>query len=146
MKRFGPAKHKKRTPDDPNWKKFFDSGDQETAQITEESLADIGLSVRNVNALEDEGVFSIGALASMKREDLLSIPNIGESAIEECKQSLKKLGVKHENWNKPKKKVVRKKTAKKVVKKKAKKKARTTGPSCAKAKTRRLVRRGESQR
>ncbi len=82
-------------------------------EILDSSLADIGISVRNVNTFEKFGIVTIGKLANMKRSQLLLLPNIGESALDECKAALRKLGVQHENWKRPPRKT-RKKRAKRT--------------------------------
>ena len=116
--RYGPRRHRRRESEDPHWKRFFN---EETPEQTEEtrrqevldtSLADIGLSVRNVNTLEEAEIFFVRDLAKRSREELLGIENVGERTLAECKEALKKLKVPHPNWSrrvrrKPRKKVRR---------------------------------------
>ena len=56
------------------------------------SMAEIGLSVRTTNCLDEQGISTIGELLKCKRSDLLSIPNFGEKTLEEVFNALEKLG------------------------------------------------------
>ncbi|MBR4834471.1 MAG: DNA-directed RNA polymerase subunit alpha [Thermoguttaceae bacterium] len=56
------------------------------------SLAEIGLSVRTTNCLDEQGVSTVGELLKCKRADLLSIPNFGEKTLEEVFNALEKIG------------------------------------------------------
>ena len=56
------------------------------------STAEIGLSVRTTNCLEERGVFTVRDLLGRKPEDLLSIANFGEKTLEEVYKSLAKIG------------------------------------------------------
>ncbi len=56
------------------------------------SMAEIGLSVRTTNCLDEQGVSTVGELLKCKRSDLLSIPNFGEKTLEEVFNALEKLG------------------------------------------------------
>lgn len=54
----------------------------------EMSTAEIGLSVRTTNCLEERGIFTVLDLLNSTREDLLSISNFGEKTLEEVYQAL----------------------------------------------------------
>lgn len=56
------------------------------------------MSVRTVNCLETNGVASIGELAEMTQDDLMSISNFGEKTLKECIQHLDRLKVPHPEW------------------------------------------------
>jgi DNA-directed RNA polymerase subunit alpha len=56
------------------------------------SMAEIGLSVRTTNCLDDQGISTVGELLKCTRADLLSIPNFGEKTLEEVFNALEKLG------------------------------------------------------
>ncbi len=56
------------------------------------SMAEIGLSVRTTNCLDEQGISTVGELLKCKRSDLLSIPNFGEKTLEEVFNALEKLG------------------------------------------------------
>ncbi len=58
----------------------------------EMSTAEMGLSVRTTNCLDEQGICTVGDLLACKREDLLTISNFGEKTLEEVYQSLEKLG------------------------------------------------------
>jgi DNA-directed RNA polymerase subunit alpha len=56
------------------------------------STAEIGLSVRTTNCLEERGIFTVSDLLQCTREDLLSISNFGEKTLEEVYKSLEGIG------------------------------------------------------
>ena len=58
----------------------------------EMSTAEIGLSVRTTNCLEERGVFTVDDLLQCTREDLLSISNFGEKTLEEVYKALESIG------------------------------------------------------
>ena len=58
----------------------------------EMSTAEIGLTVRTTNCLEEKGIFTVNDLLHCTREDLLSISNFGEKTLEEVYKSLEKIG------------------------------------------------------
>lgn len=56
------------------------------------STAEIGLSVRTTNCLEERGIFTVHDLLNCTRADLLSISNFGEKTLEEVYRSLERIG------------------------------------------------------
>ncbi len=62
------------------------------AERLEMSTAEIGLSVRTTNCLEERGIFSVNDLLHCTREDLLSISNFGEKTLEEVYKALESIG------------------------------------------------------
>lgn len=58
----------------------------------EMSTAEIGLTVRTTNCLEERGVFTVRDLLNCTRDDLLSISNFGEKTLEEVYKSLETIG------------------------------------------------------
>ncbi|MGE0536010.1 MAG: DNA-directed RNA polymerase subunit alpha C-terminal domain-containing protein [Pirellulales bacterium] len=56
------------------------------------STAEIGLSVRTTNCLEERGIFTVSDLLQCTRDDLLSISNFGEKTLEEVYKSLEGIG------------------------------------------------------
>ncbi len=52
------------------------------------STAEIGLTVRTTNCLEERGIFTVRDLLNCTREDLLSISNFGEKTLEEVYHAL----------------------------------------------------------
>lgn len=58
----------------------------------EMSTAEIGLSVRTTNCLDEQGIATVEDLLKCRRADLLSIPNFGEKTLEEVYQALEKIG------------------------------------------------------
>jgi len=58
----------------------------------EMSTAEIGLSVRTTNCLEERGIFTVEDLLNCTREDLLSISNFGEKTLEEVFKALEGQG------------------------------------------------------
>jgi len=64
----------------------------EMAEKLEMSTAEIGLSVRTTNCLEERGIFTVNDLLNCTRADLLSISNFGEKTLEEVYKALEKIG------------------------------------------------------
>lgn len=62
------------------------------AQRLEMSVAEMELSVRTTNCLEETGIFTVRDLLEATPKKLLSISNFGEKTLEEVYQSLEKLG------------------------------------------------------
>lgn len=58
----------------------------------EMSTAEIGLSVRTTNCLEERGIFTVDDLLHCKPEELLSISNFGEKTLEEVYKALESIG------------------------------------------------------
>lgn len=56
------------------------------------STAEIGLSVRTTNCLEERGIFTVRDLLYCTREELLSISNFGEKTLEEVFRALERIG------------------------------------------------------
>ena len=58
----------------------------------EMSTAEIGLTVRTTNCLEERGIFTVRDLLNCTRDDLLSISNFGEKTLEEVYKALEGVG------------------------------------------------------
>lgn len=56
------------------------------------STAEIGLTVRTTNCLEEKGIFTVKDLLNTTRVELLSISNFGEKTLEEVYKSLGAIG------------------------------------------------------
>ena len=56
------------------------------------STAEIGLSVRTTNCLEERGIFTVADLLNCTRADLLKISNFGEKTLEEVYKALESVG------------------------------------------------------
>ena len=56
------------------------------------STAEIGLSVRTTNCLEEQGIFTVGDLLKRSPADLLAISNFGEKTLDEVYKSLEGIG------------------------------------------------------
>jgi len=67
------------------------------------STAEIKLSVRTTNCLEDRGIFTVRDLLKCRSEDLLSIANFGEKTLEEVYQALEAIGFHRQNKTRPRK-------------------------------------------
>jgi len=90
----GPSKRKKRKPAEPEWLQFMSAADKESARVEKwqsVSLAEVGLPVRIVNTLEDQGVMTVGDLTQKTIEQLQAIPNLGDVTIAKCKKLLEDL-------------------------------------------------------
>ena len=62
------------------------------AERLEMSTAEIGLTVRTTNCLEERGIFTVRDLLNSTPEQLLSIANFGEKTLDEVYSSLEKYG------------------------------------------------------
>jgi DNA-directed RNA polymerase subunit alpha len=58
----------------------------------EMSTAEIGLTVRTTNCLEERGIFTVEDLLNCTRDDLLGISNFGEKTLEEVYKALEGIG------------------------------------------------------
>ena len=58
----------------------------------EMSTAEIGLSVRTTNCLEDQGIFTVEDLLHSTPQELLAISNFGEKTLEEVYKALEGIG------------------------------------------------------
>ncbi len=65
---------------------------RELTEKLEMSMAEIGLSVRTINCLEDRGIFTVDNLLHCTRDDLLAISNFGEKTLEEVYRALEGVG------------------------------------------------------
>ena len=70
----------------------FEEESRNMNEKLEMSTAEIGLSVRTTNCLEEKGIFSVKDLLNCTRDDLLSISNFGEKTLEEVYDALDKIG------------------------------------------------------
>jgi DNA-directed RNA polymerase subunit alpha len=69
--------------------------DTQAKDMTEKldmSTAEIGLSVRTTNCLEERGIFTVNDLLYCTRDDLLGISNFGEKTLEEVYKALEGIG------------------------------------------------------
>jgi DNA-directed RNA polymerase subunit alpha len=66
-------------------------------EVLELSTAEIGLSVRTTNCLEERGIFTVRDLLNSTRAQLLSISNFGEKTLEEVYQALEAIGLVRED-------------------------------------------------
>jgi DNA-directed RNA polymerase subunit alpha len=69
-----------------------DSDAKGLADKLEMSTAEIGLTVRTTNCLEERGIFTVNDLLNCTREDLLAISNFGEKTLEEVYKALEEIG------------------------------------------------------
>lgn len=70
----------------------FEEHSKSTKERLEMSTAEIGLTVRTTNCLEERGIFTVEDLLHCTRDDLLSISNFGEKTLEEVYKSLEAIG------------------------------------------------------
>ncbi len=61
-------------------------------QRLELSTAEIGLTVRTTNCLEEKGIFSVRDLLQATPADLLTISNFGGKTLEEVYAALEEIG------------------------------------------------------
>lgn len=65
---------------------------RERQEKLEMSTAEIGLSVRTTNCLEEKGIFTVQDLLKTTPSDLLGISNFGEKTLEEVYKALDVIG------------------------------------------------------
>lgn len=70
----------------------MENEEQLLEQRLDMSTAEIGLTVRTTNCLEEKGIFTVRDLLNSTRADLLSISNFGEKTLEEVYRSLEGIG------------------------------------------------------
>lgn len=70
------------------------------------STAEIGLSVRTTNCLEERGIFTVRDLLSKHPKELLAISNFGEKTLEEVYRALEGIGF-YRPWRRPPEKTAR---------------------------------------
>lgn len=72
------------------------SKQDENARLMQERLemstAEIGLTVRTTNCLEERGIFTVRDLLNSTPDQLLSIANFGEKTLDEVYKALEKFG------------------------------------------------------
>ena len=61
------------------------------------STAEIALSVRTTNCLEERGIFTVRDLLNCTREHLLEIQNFGEKTLDEVYAALEEVGFRRKN-------------------------------------------------
>jgi len=67
----------------------------------EMSTAEIGLSVRTTNCLEERGIFTVEDLLNSTPQELLSISNFGEKTLEEVYKALETIGFQRKTRQSP---------------------------------------------
>ena len=69
-----------------------ESGAKGLRDKLEMSTAEIGLTVRTTNCLEEKGIFTVEDLLNSTPEQLLNISNFGEKTLEEVYKALEGIG------------------------------------------------------
>lgn len=72
--------------------RMADSQAKQMSERLKMSTAEIGLSVRTTNCLEERGIFTVNDLLFSTRDDLLAISNFGEKTLEEVYKALEDIG------------------------------------------------------
>lgn len=70
-----------------------DADEKDFREKLEMSTAEIGLSVRTTNCLEERGIFTVRDLLEKRPKDLLAISNFGEKTLEEVYKALEGIGL-----------------------------------------------------
>ncbi len=60
------------------------------AEVLARSIDDVGLSVRSVNSLKNSNIRTLGDLVQYREEDLLKVKNVGEKALGEIAELLRR--------------------------------------------------------
>jgi len=64
------------------------------------SLAELdAINVRNLNELDEEDAIYAYELARYSKDELLSLPNFGVKALEQCRLALDAIGFEHPDWS-----------------------------------------------
>jgi DNA-directed RNA polymerase alpha subunit len=72
-----------------------------TAKLMQTPVAEMGLPVRIVNALEDRSIILVDSLLAQSYEDLMAIKNFGTKALAQVKAAIRRLGLPLPAWRKP---------------------------------------------
>lgn len=75
--------------------------EQDLEEKLDMSIAEIGLSVRTTNCLEEHGILIVRELLQRHPKDLLAIPNFGEKTLEEVYKALEGIGFYRPNVQTP---------------------------------------------
>lgn len=78
-----------------------DEASKDQQEKLELSTAEIGLTVRTTNCLEERGIFTVRDLLNTTRDNLLSISNFGEKTLEEVYKALEDVGFYRPDKNPP---------------------------------------------
>jgi DNA-directed RNA polymerase subunit alpha len=62
-------------------------------EVLSRSIDDVGLSVRSVNSLKNSNIRTLGDLVQYREEDLLKVKNVGEKALGEIAELLRRQGL-----------------------------------------------------
>src|SRR3989475_3738885 len=62
-------------------------------EVLSRSIDDVGLSVRSVNSLKNSNIRTLGDLVQYREEDLLKVKNVGEKALGEIAELLRREGL-----------------------------------------------------
>src|SRR3989475_12392344 len=61
--------------------------------VVARSIDDVSLSVRSVNSLKNSNIRTLGDLVQYREEDLLKVKNVGEKALGEIAELLRREGL-----------------------------------------------------
>src|SRR5437773_12457175 len=62
-------------------------------EVLARSIDDVGLYLRSVNSLKNSNIRSMGDLVQYREEDLLKVKNVGEKALGEIAELLRREGL-----------------------------------------------------
>jgi DNA-directed RNA polymerase subunit alpha len=79
-----------------------DTRAKDIAEKLDMSTAEIGLTVRTTNCLEERGIFTVSDLLHCTPEYLLSISNFGEKTLGEVYKALASIGFARDDQDQPK--------------------------------------------
>jgi DNA-directed RNA polymerase subunit alpha len=68
-------------------------GDRPQSALLARSIDDVGLSVRSVNSLKNSNIRTLADLVQYREEDLLKVKNVGEKALGEIAELLRREGL-----------------------------------------------------
>ena len=62
-------------------------------EVLDRAIDDVGLSVRSINSLKNSNIRTLGDLVQFREEDLLKVKNVGEKALGEIAELLRREGL-----------------------------------------------------
>lgn len=89
-----------RGPDTSTWTEEQKLAHAEKQRL-ETPIAELTLSVRIINTLEDHDVILVEHLLSQTYDSLMGMKNFGEKTLTEVRAALRKLGLTPPEWKKP---------------------------------------------
>lgn len=82
------------------FKRYIDEVSEGTVTFAKVGIEKLGFTVRTLNCLKAENIYTVGCLTERTRVDLMKIPGLGSTCLREIEEKLKKLGLELANRSK----------------------------------------------